>query len=271
LKEPSFALSFDNSTGWLSIERNQELPDTKGVFETFRLDKTPHGGWRGWALQRHYMRYRQGCAWCNLTPLPFDALLSGVQHAARLPEFQNATSLRIRIESVDKQSPVIIAQRFTPRFTMQTGAKLISYEMARTSYRFKYLPATESKQSYQYALSHLADESLLIDKEQQITETSWGNFFVIHDDGHISTAAHALPGICAEHIQEILGSSLTKERCTVESLFQEHASAFICNALHGIIPVTSIDGIALPHSTRTTSLADTLQQKRSLFEEAFFF
>jgi branched-subunit amino acid aminotransferase/4-amino-4-deoxychorismate lyase len=270
LKEPSFALSFDSNIGWLPIDRPQELPDTKGVFETFRLDKTPRGGWRGWALQRHFMRYLQGCALLNLAPLSFDTLLTGVQHVARLPEFQNIASLRIRFESTDKQSPVIIAQRFTPRFTIQTGVKLISYEMPRTMYYIKYLPATESKQSYHYALSHLADESLLIDKDQQITETSWGNFFVIHTDGRISTATHALPGICAQHIQELLGDTLIKESCTVESLFQNGASAFICNALHGIIPVTSIDGIALPRSSQAHSLADALQQKRALFEEAFF-
>jgi branched-subunit amino acid aminotransferase/4-amino-4-deoxychorismate lyase len=271
LKNQSIILSFNSSVGWSAIDRTSELPNKKGVFETFRLDKTPHDSWRGVALQRHFQRYLSGCRAYGLEPISFENLVEGIRAAIKGNDFKKNSSLRIRLETIVGSDSTLVAQNFKARFNNNSGAKLISIELPRKNFLLKYLPATESNDSYQHALSHLADESLLINKENLTTETSWGNFVVISKTGSFFTSSEALPGITLSLIKEILLNKVIYQSYPLNDLYTDGSSAFLCNSLHGVIPVISIDGIDLPQSTLIHEIKEKLKEKRSLFEEAIFF
>jgi anthranilate/para-aminobenzoate synthase component I/branched-subunit amino acid aminotransferase/4-amino-4-deoxychorismate lyase len=98
----------------------------------------------------------------------------------------------------------------------------------------------------------------------EITETSRGNLFLKDRDGIWCTPPldeQVLPGITRREVLDVLddqGTPARIRRCTVQDLLQSRG-AFWTSSLSGAVPITAVDGTALPDiSEFTAELSDRL-------------
>jgi para-aminobenzoate synthetase / 4-amino-4-deoxychorismate lyase len=98
-----------------------------------------------------------------------------------------------------------------------------------------------------------------------ITETSRGNLFIQDRDGVWCTPPldeQVLPGVTRREVLDLLddqGTPARIRRCTVQDLLQSRG-AFWTSSLSGAVPITAVDGFALPDvSAFTAKLNDRLQ------------
>ena len=98
-----------------------------------------------------------------------------------------------------------------------------------------------------------------------ITETSRGNLFVQDRDGVWCTPPldeQVLPGVTRREVLDLLddqGTPARIRRCTVQDLLQSRG-AFWTSSLSGAVPITAVDGFALPDvSAFTAKLNDRLE------------
>lgn len=98
-----------------------------------------------------------------------------------------------------------------------------------------------------------ADDALLVTDGGEVAEgTTWSCFWWV-DEG-IATpplALGVLPGVARERLSTLL--SLIERRATVAAL--EGLSLFAANAIRGVVPISRLDGIAVPSDPRTAELA----------------
>jgi para-aminobenzoate synthetase/4-amino-4-deoxychorismate lyase len=93
---------------------------------------------------------------------------------------------------------------------------------------------------------------------QNITETSRGNLFVQDRDGFWCTPPldeQVLPGVTRREVVDLLDDQQTPariRRCTVQDLIRSRG-AFWTSSLSGAVPVTAVDGMALPDISKFTA------------------
>lgn len=116
-------------------------------------------------------------------------------------------------------------------------------------YQFKTVNYLESVLARRHALSVKADDALFFNTRRYATETTVANLFVVRQNKLYtpSLTCGVLPGIirsrlfsiCSEHAIELKEDSVSRE-------FIMNADAvFVTNALQGIRPVKSLDGVVL--------------------------
>ena len=97
-----------------------------------------------------------------------------------------------------------------------------------------------------------ADEALLINTNGEVAETASGNLFWVYHDKicTVPTGRGVLPGITRAVILEIcqsLGLQTNKRVIKPEGL-KNSEGIFITQSALGIVPITSLDGVPVPHS-----------------------
>jgi aminodeoxychorismate lyase len=97
-----------------------------------------------------------------------------------------------------------------------------------------------------------ADEALLINTNGEVAETAGGNLFWIYHDKicTVPTGRGVLPGITRAVVLEIcqtMGLQTNKRVIKPEGL-KNSEGIFITQSALGIVPITTLDGEAVPHS-----------------------
>jgi para-aminobenzoate synthetase / 4-amino-4-deoxychorismate lyase len=93
---------------------------------------------------------------------------------------------------------------------------------------------------------------------QHITETSRGNLFIRDQDGFWCTPPldeRVLPGVTRREVLDLLadrGAPARIRRCSVQELRQSRG-AFWTSSLSGTVPITAVDGTALPDVSEFTA------------------
>jgi para-aminobenzoate synthetase/4-amino-4-deoxychorismate lyase len=93
---------------------------------------------------------------------------------------------------------------------------------------------------------------------QHITETSRGNLFIRDQDGFWCTPPldeRVLPGVTRREVLDLLadrGAPARIRRCSVQELRQSRG-AFWTSSLSGSVPITAVDGTALPDVSEFTA------------------
>jgi branched-subunit amino acid aminotransferase/4-amino-4-deoxychorismate lyase len=102
-------------------------------------------------------------------------------------------------------------------------------------------------------------------RAEDVTETSRGNLFLQDRDGCWCTPPldeRVLPGITRREVLDLLddqGKPGRIRRCTVDDLRQS-GGAFWTSSLSGAVPITAVDGTAMPDITGfTNELNDRLR------------
>jgi branched-subunit amino acid aminotransferase/4-amino-4-deoxychorismate lyase len=104
-----------------------------------------------------------------------------------------------------------------------------------------------------------ANEALLINTNGEVAETTSGNlFWIFHDNVcTVPTGRGVLPGITRAIILEICqGMELeTSKRVIKPEALRNSQGIFISQSVHGIIPVTSFDGVPVEPSPLVDQIA----------------
>ncbi|MBP2390313.1 aminodeoxychorismate synthase component I [Aeromicrobium fastidiosum] len=106
---------------------------------------------------------------------------------------------------------------------------------------------------------------LLVDDDGSVLETARASIFVVHDDAVLTppTDGRILPGTARERVVELLRDAavpLFQRRLTLDDVASA-TEVFATNAVRGVVPVRTVDGIgSWPVGRTTTWLRDSLQQ-----------
>jgi len=146
--------------------------------------------------------------------------------------------------------------------------ELLEWSLITSSYR---IPASDPISSFKTTskLLHVlarreaeekgANEALLINTNGEVAETTSGNLFWIYHDNvcTVPTGRGVLPGITRAIILEICqGMELeTSKRVIKPEALRNSQGIFISQSVHGIIPVTSFDGVPVEPSPLVDQIA----------------
>jgi para-aminobenzoate synthetase component I len=228
-----------------------------GFFETIRFD-----GLVPCFLEEHMARFN--LAWKELfrteTPdLSWDKIIHQVIDANKLKDM--VAAIKIIASWGTRNSPpydhtiIVTAKPYIHRLSDATkgGLSLVTYPFPRQTpladykslnYSYYYLAG-------KWAREQGADEALIMNPKQTISETNSANIIVIKGKSVFSPASpHVLSGIMEEKVLQMLslwGYTLERKHITVDDLLTAD-NILITNSLIGAAPIKKIDNIALKDS-----------------------
>jgi len=164
---------------------------------------------------------------------------------------------------------VVLARDYRHRLEDRpdSGFRLITYPHPRQTplADYKTLNYLFYLLAGRWASERNADEALILNTDQSISETNTGNIIVIKNGQAVTpTSQHVLPGVMQTRVRELLsdyGYAISDAVLTGEKLLTAEA-AFVTNSLIGAVPVVSIDNIPV---RRAPHLENRLQ--RHVFAE----
>jgi branched-subunit amino acid aminotransferase/4-amino-4-deoxychorismate lyase len=136
---------------------------------------------------------------------------------------------------------------YIPEKAYRDGITAITVRAQRPFPRAKTLSMLASYLAYERARAAGAYDALLVDGEGFVHEGTRTNLFVT-DGTAIATppGTHALEGVTRAHVIASLGDIPLRERLVTERELAGTAGAFLSSTSSGVVPVSLIDGRAIP-------------------------
>ncbi|HPF72905.1 MAG: aminodeoxychorismate lyase [Rhodanobacteraceae bacterium] len=105
------------------------------------------------------------------------------------------------------------------------------------------------------------DEGLLFDGDGRLVSAVAGNVFLLRDGEWLTPTIDrcGVAGICREWLLENLASC--RETALSDDDVKAAEAVFVCNSVRGILPVSELDGRALPLPESLLALRDQLRQE----------
>jgi branched-subunit amino acid aminotransferase/4-amino-4-deoxychorismate lyase len=132
--------------------------------------------------------------------------------------------------------------------------RLVTSKLVHRPYPHKVVDRERFDRALADAKEAGADDSLLLTVGGQVAETAiWSVLW--WEDGKLCAPPlelGVLPGVARARLEEIAGG-IEERKATAEQL--PAFSAFVANAVRGIMPVASLDGKSVPLSPQTEALA----------------
>jgi branched-subunit amino acid aminotransferase/4-amino-4-deoxychorismate lyase len=131
--------------------------------------------------------------------------------------------------------------------------RLVTSKVVHRPYPHKLVDRERFDRALADAKAAGADDGLLLTAGGQVAETAiWGVFW--WEDGQVAAPAleiGVLPGVARARIDEL--GAIQERTVTLDEI--RGKSLFVANAVRGVIPVASLDGVAVPESDDTAALA----------------
>jgi branched-subunit amino acid aminotransferase/4-amino-4-deoxychorismate lyase len=132
--------------------------------------------------------------------------------------------------------------------------RLITSKVVHRPYPYKLVDRERFDRTLADAKAAGADDGLLLTVGGQIAETAiWGVFW--WEDGRVAAPAleiGILPGVGRARIAEIVGE-IQERKATLDEIRGQ--PLFVANSVRGVVPVASLDGVAVPETPETEALA----------------
>jgi branched-subunit amino acid aminotransferase/4-amino-4-deoxychorismate lyase len=132
--------------------------------------------------------------------------------------------------------------------------RLVTSKVVHRPYPHKLVDRERFDRALADAKAAGADDGLLITPGGQVAETAiWGLFW--WEDGRVAAPSlelGILPGVARARIAEIAGE-IQERKVTVDEARSK--ALFVANAARGIVPVASLDGVAIAVAAETEALA----------------
>jgi 4-amino-4-deoxychorismate lyase len=167
--------------------------------------------------------------------------------AARLRPFAHIEEGIVRIEVTDGQAAISVRELKAP------PSAVITASTPHEPYRHK----SAARHCFDAALAEAqgagADDALLLTRAGWVAEGSTWSVFWWHGEQLCTPALEGgvLPGVARGRVSELLAPT---EGTYTRAALSGH-SLFLTNAVHGIVPIRSLDGVPLPEDPRTAALA----------------
>jgi branched-subunit amino acid aminotransferase/4-amino-4-deoxychorismate lyase len=131
--------------------------------------------------------------------------------------------------------------------------RLVTSKVVHRPYPHKLVDRERFDRALADAKAAGADDGLLLTAGGQVAESAiWGVFW--WEDGQVAAPAleiGVLPGVARARIDEL--GAIQERTVTLDEI--RGKSLFMANAVRGVIPVASLDGVAVPESDDTAALA----------------
>lgn len=132
--------------------------------------------------------------------------------------------------------------------------RLVTSKVIHRAYPHKLVDRERFDRALAEAKQVGADDGLLLTAGGQVAETAiWGVFW--WEDGKVAAPAlelGVLPGVARARIAEIVGE-IQERKVTADEV--RALPLFVANAARGVVPVASLDGMAVPGAAETEALA----------------
>jgi len=235
-----------------TLQENSAFPAINhlgyGVFETFvaRMVETSNGSVNAviLGLDLHLQRLQKGCEAIELS-CPSQNVLKDCLSTA-LGSIRRAVSSQARIRIVVFSDNWFLQ---IESYDLQAGPiKLQTITMERNFPQVKSCSALVSVMAQKAAVAANADEALLVDGNNFVRETSWGNFFWIDKIGNLHTAkTKILDGVTRNIVlglarQFLAEDAILEKDFKLNELHLQLECAFVTRSTLGVVPVTALDG-----------------------------
>jgi para-aminobenzoate synthetase component 1 len=247
-----------------------------GVFETIRVDRGTI-----FRLPEHVDRMEK--AWQQLfsEPAPDITWKHVIQSLIRENNFEKkqvAVKLVVCRDEQKKGRKFFLAafvREYVPRLELlgKTGLDLVTYPHPRQTplADYKTLNYLFYEQAGRFARSQKADEAIILNPDQTISETHTAGLLAIQDKRVIVPASdHVLDSISLKFILTILsdqGYDIVRKRVS-KSVFYACPNIVATNALMGAVKVLSIDGTSISHDLEICPMINELLFELSCLETA---
>ena len=126
---------------------------------------------------------------------------------------------------------------------------------------FKHLNRLEQVLAARECQQANVDEGLLFDGDGRLVSAVAGNVFLLRDGEWLTPIIDrcGVAGICREWLLENLASC--RETALGDDDVKAAEAVFVCNSVRGILPVSELDGRALPLPESLLALRDQLRQE----------
>ena len=244
-----------------------------GFFETLRAENG-----RPQFLQEHLARLRASALAFRIPfpeDFPWTERLGGLLAANGLERgparlkilLSRGAAPALGLPGETRPTLVIWAQSYTPPTPEEyaRGWVLATFPERRTTFigRHKSLNYLFYLAARQYALDRGANEALILEADGLVSEGAATSLVYTRDGGfYTPEAPSALPGVTLEVLGRGLerrGLALTYLPTTLNQIAQAEG-LWLTNSLVGIMPVSSLDGRALPLSLATGMLQEYLKE-----------
>jgi branched-subunit amino acid aminotransferase/4-amino-4-deoxychorismate lyase len=132
--------------------------------------------------------------------------------------------------------------------------RLVTSKVVHRPYPHKLVDRERFDRALADAKAVGADDGLLVTAGGQVAETAiWGVFW--WEDGHVAAPPveiGILPGVARARIAELVGE-IRERKVTIDEV--RALPMFVANAVRGVVPVASLDGVAIAEATETEALA----------------
>jgi branched-subunit amino acid aminotransferase/4-amino-4-deoxychorismate lyase len=132
--------------------------------------------------------------------------------------------------------------------------RLVTSKVVHRPYPHKLVDRERFDRALADAKAMGADDGLLLTVGGQVAETAiWGFFW--WEEGRVAVAPlelGVLPGVARARIAEIVGE-IVERKATLEEI--RGRSLFVANAVRGVVPVATLDGVSVPEVAETEALA----------------
>jgi para-aminobenzoate synthetase / 4-amino-4-deoxychorismate lyase len=198
-------------------------------------------------LAAHLARLDRSCRELYRHGVPDDLAAAAHQLASVHADQQR---LAIRVLARPSEGRLDFSLQASPLDPRPAGSTLRYQSRPDQSWRHKWTERaalTEAEAAVRPALPFFTSRA----RPQDITETSRGNLFIRDQDGFWCTPPldeQILPGVTRREVLDLLDDQQTPariRRCTVRDLLQSRG-AFWTSSLSGAVPITAVDGRALP-------------------------
>ncbi len=250
----------------------QDLFAAPGVFETLRVDRLPAypNAVSLFRLSHHLDRLRRSAEACGCIVPDVDALKTAIDTALRSMSWGQVSSARLRVFAHRESWCVSVSD--LGELLPAEGVRLVTIAALRDLPEHKRCPAPISVGARAEARARGADEALLIGDKQTVLEGAWSSFLWFDTRGVLRTAdSKVLPGVTCRAVLDCLtdrvgalraSQSVVEEAVSLEALMGCISEAFVTNAMNGIVPVLTIDGISIGSGQRGPLTAQLQQQFR---------
>jgi para-aminobenzoate synthetase component 1 len=224
-----------------------------GIFETVRVQRG-----RALMLAAHLARFRRSWDACFAAAFPDITWQDVIEQVVDQSGLKDKTVAVKLLAAAGKAGDagitlMVTAREYTHRLagSSRKGLRLAVYPHGRHSHLadHKTMNYMFQRMAGKWAQKQQADEAVILNADGSVSETNTANLLCTIG-GKICrlTSEHVLPGTMEQAVCELLakwGKPVESARLTVEAL-KGAESVIVTNTLMGAVPVTEIDGVALP-------------------------
>jgi branched-subunit amino acid aminotransferase/4-amino-4-deoxychorismate lyase len=240
----------------------QKYPDSRhlgvGVFETFRARRTKDG-YLILSFKQHLERLARGAALISSTAFDAGKIRPFVSGALKKVAPLLSGDLRVRIVLYKSD----IELHIEPYVRRKDVLTLKSEVFERSLPEFKHSSALPGIVLQDTVRASGYDEALLVGRNGEVRESTWGNFFWESENGDLFTAPSGiLPGVTRSIVLKLFPNIKFKE-IRAEELKAGMSSAFVTRATDGILPVVRLDELPVEPSGIVRAV---MERYEALFE-----